>query len=140
LGCDTTSIPQVAAYDLNVLKKGPMSLATNAEEGVVVGIRRMRLIALNSKRSILLVADNNSSRDDIYAMLFECLNRQSMPLSMLKIAAVEFFIKFPTIDNSPKGTIIFSVTCPNLSTLRNQQPDLAAIARRYLRKWRIAVA
>lgn len=139
LGCKTTSKSQVAAYDLNVLKNGPKSLATEADDGVVVGIRRMRLAALNSKRSLLLVADNNGSRDDIYAMLFDCLNRQSMPMSMLKIAAVEFSITFPTID-SPKGTIIFSVTCPDLSTLRNQRPDLAAIARRYLRNWRIVVA
>jgi hypothetical protein len=140
LDAELSTTPRRPAFNLNVLKDGPALLATEPTDGVEAGVRRMRLAILNSRRSIILVADRNGDREDIYAMLRECLNRQRLLLSVLDITAAQFYFEFRAVNGRPPKTITVDILYPDLCTVRNHRPDDANVVRKCLHKWRIAVA
>lgn len=139
LGDQVPRMPQRPAYNLNVLKEGPSRLITDPADGVVARVWQMRLALYNSRRHIVLEADHGGSREDIYAMLDECLDRQHLPLSVLNVTAAELNFDFQAVNGRQSEAITFDLIYPDLCTLRNQRPDCVVVVRKYLRQWRIAV-
>jgi hypothetical protein len=135
----TTSLPRKVIYNLNALKEGPSRLTTDPQDGVVARVWKMRLALRNSRRRIVLEADRGGSREDIFAMLNECIDRERLPLSVLNVTGAEFSFDFRPVDGRQPEAISFGLIYPDRCTLRNQRPNGIEIIRKYLRQWRIAV-
>ena len=73
-------------------------------------------------------------------MLSECAERQHLPLSVLDVREVQLYFEFAADHGRNSKPLTFDVCYPDLCTLRSQRSDGAAVVRKYLRKWRIAVA
>jgi hypothetical protein len=135
----TTSLPRKVIYNLNALKEGPSRLTTDPQDGVVARVWKMRLALRNSRRRIVLEADRGGSREDIFVMLNEYIDRVRLPLSVLNVTGAEFSFDFRPVDGRQPEAISFGLIYPDRCTLRNQRPNGIEIIRKYLRQWRIAV-
>jgi hypothetical protein len=133
------SDPRKIIYNLNALKEGPSRLTTDPNDGVVVRVWQIRLSLRNSRRRIVLVADRSGSREDIFVMLRECIDRERLPLSVLNVTGAEFRFDFQPVDGRQQEPVSFGLISPDRCTLRNQRPGNVELVRKYLRQWRIAV-
>lgn len=130
-----------ATVDLNRLKDQHGPLATDAEDDVGVEVRQIRLTFKNPKnrRRIELHADPQTP-GDVFAMLREVLDRETVPLSAVDVARATFAFTFGPTDVRPRPkTVTFDVALPHHCGVRNDQPDLAEVVMKYLIRWRIYV-
>jgi hypothetical protein len=135
----SASMPR-PAYDLNVLKDETFHLVTEPEDQVDARVSWMQLVILNSQESISLAVDPDHFREGIYPLWCQCVERRHLPLSVLRILEAEFCFEFATVHGRRQRSLTLNVCSPDLCTLRGQTGDGAAVAWKYLRKWRIAVA
>lgn len=135
--------PSGHPYELNCLKSRDFLLAarqTDPEDGLEeIQIRKLRLSLLGgSKRRITLEADPDGGPSDIYDMLDECLNRQSLPDALINVTLAQFHFRFVHTGNGRQKTLTFEVSHPNTSNLKScRREDLRLIGEKYLRRWGI---
>ena len=127
-------------YRLNALKDTVFQLPTDPEDGVDATVCRVRLRIPGREWNITLEPRHARSRDEVAAMVHECLDKEHVPLGKVHVSSVRIRLDFRSLNGRKPGSLTFDVTFPDLCSLRNQRPERVALAQKYLKRWRIAIA
>ncbi len=130
-------------YDLAVLKRGAFSFPTDPPDRIAgVEVRLLRLDLPHRpgeavpRRITLSVNSRNDVGDSLYRLLDEAIDKDHVPLRDVHISVAKLRFTFePTNGERPK-TLTFEVKYPDRCTLKDDPHD--QIARKYLRRWKIA--
>jgi hypothetical protein len=125
-------------YDLNRLKERRFDLTTDPSDPVHVELRKVRLNLPDGVRRITLESSKARGGEDVFNMVDECLNQNSVGLDNVEISLATFRFHFSATNTHRRGSITFDVAHPNQCNLRSHRPERVAVARKHLKLWRIA--
>lgn len=131
--------PHGHPYELNGLKSRSFGFPTDPADGIQqVRVRRLRLSVLGgSKRRIILEADPDADRNDVYDMMDQYLDKQNLPQSLVNVTQATLTFKFPPRENGRPNTLTFDISYPDSSNLKSKREEQRVIAEKYLRQWGI---
>lgn len=124
-------------YDLNPLLHRDFALATDPDDACQARVRRLRLVPIGTRRRVLLEADPEAEREDIYDMFEDYLNQHNLPLEAVNVTMATLTFEFEPLDGRKPGPMSFDIGHPNTCSLRNQHPERIDIVRKYLKRWGI---
>mgnify|MGYP007059416960 CR=1 FL=1 len=130
--------PPEAAYQLDHLLNPQNALTTDPLDCVSARIRRVCLQIPNSRQRIALEAEPTGEPEEIYKMIDNLLNHDSVPISALRVVKVGITMKFQGEKWEKPSSMTFDVSMPNTCNLRNRKTRHADLARKYLIRWGIA--
>lgn len=132
----------VPPYNLAMLLNRDFAFPVEAGDGINhVRLRRMRLsIKGNSKRRITLEANPDAEREDIYDMIDDCLNRESLPAAILDVDQATLCFHRSEVHRGRAATFSVTISRPESSTLKNLREENRELGEKYLKRWKIDVA
>lgn len=112
---------------------------TDPEDGIEeVRVRRLRLSVVGSpKRRITLEASPDGNRDDVYEMLHNYLDKNRLPLAMLKVAQAMIQIKLDRVGTREPKTLTFDISYPDSCSLKSKPESMRLLGEKYLKRWKI---
>jgi hypothetical protein len=123
-------------YDLNRLKDRYFCLETDPADGVSASISRLRLSVPHYGR-FTVEPEVRGGPADIYELIDECLNRQTVSWDELNISLATFRFEFGARSGS-RASLSLDVSYPDRCSIKSRHPDRIDLTRKYLRRWRIA--
>jgi hypothetical protein len=126
-------------YDLNQLKERYFLLPTDPEDHVAAWVRRLRLDLPDDVR-VTVELRKDTQGCDIYSAVESCLGEQASNLEGMDISLATFRLEFLAHEGRKSGRMSLDVTYPDHCTIHSNKPERIDLARKYLRRWRIARA
>jgi hypothetical protein len=131
--------PHSHTYDLSKLKSRDFRFRTDPEDGIAeVRVRRLRLVVnSNSKRRIILEANPEAGRNDIFDMIEEYLNKTRLPMSKVSVTMVSFQFRFAPVGDERGKQFSFNVSFPDSCNLKSMPEERRGLGEKYLKEWGI---
>jgi hypothetical protein len=121
------------------LKSRDFRFRTDPEDGIAeVRVRRLRLVVnSNSKRRIILEANPEAGRNDIFDMIEEYLNKTRLPMSKVSVTMVSFQFRFAPVGDERGKQFSFNVSFPDSCNLKSMPEERRGLGEKYLKEWGI---
>jgi len=131
--------PDEPAYHLDGLTDPAFPFPTAPDDRVTeVRVRRLRLEPVDApRRRIILEADLDGPRDDIYAMIEQYLDSTGLPMSRVRVTQVTFHLTFINTDRRGRS-LTFTVGYPNSCDLKSKPDEMRDLGERCLKLWGIS--
>lgn len=128
-----TSLP----VNLNRLRDRFFQLPTDPEDHLVAWVRRMRLdVEENVRVTVELRKDTQGG--EIYDAIQSCLGERIANWGGIDISLATLRLEFLAGDGRKSWRISLDVSAPDRCTIHSNKPERIELARKYLRRWRIA--
>lgn len=125
-------------YELNGLLSRDFPFPTDPEDRIEsVHVLKLRLSPASTKRRITLEADPNAGPHDIFDMMADYLNAQTLAGSAVNVTHAEFRLRFVAKGYEQQRPLTFSVSFPNSSNLKSLPEERRLLAEKYLKRWGI---
>ncbi len=131
--------PAVSPHRLDGLKERAFGFETDPEDGITqVAIRLLCVSPLgNPKKKITVQLAPEGDPDDIYVALENDLNREKLPVSLLRVVRARICMQLDGYGRSKSLTFDIS---PRTCSLKSKPERLRELGEKYLRRWGIEAA
>jgi hypothetical protein len=137
LGADLGFQPSSRPFDLNRLKDRYFCLSTDPSDHVSASISRLRLSVPNYGW-LTVEPKGQRTPGDIYEVIDDCLNDETVHWHEVEINLATFRFELEALPSRRATTISLDVTYPDRCSIKSRRPEPIELARKYLRRWRIA--
>lgn len=124
-------------FDLNRLKERYFLLPTDPEDHIVAWVRRLRLDLPDEVR-VTVELRKDTQGCDIYDAIETCLGEQLQSWGGIDVSLATFRLEFLAHEGRKSGRMSLDVSYPDHCTIHSNKPERIDLARKYLRRWRIA--